>query len=278
MAAGKDFWFRFWGTRGSLPAARPSTNRYGGNTPCVEVRAGGQILILDAGSGIRALGVKLQKEFAGGGIRASILFSHYHWDHIHGFPFFGPAYDPRNRFVIYGEPRGSRNVKDILSGQMVMPYFPVPLEVMQAGFEFRDVHPRDRFRIGKVLITTQALNHPGHCLSYRIHLGAKSIVYATDTEHGSSLDTRLVEHARGADVLIYDAAYTERELKQGKKGYGHSTWREGVKVARAAGVGRLFLFHHEPNRDDGALAAMERAARRLFKNTSAAREMKKYQV
>jgi len=279
LADGKQgFWFKFWGTRGSLPAPRPTTNRYGGNTPCVEVRAGRHLIILDAGSGIRALGVNLQKEFPRGGLRAALLFSHYHWDHIHGFPFFGPAYHPRNQFTIYGGPRGSRNVKDILAGQMAMPYFPVPIEVMQARFDFRDVRPRDRFRIGPLLVTTEALNHPGRCLSYRISLGKRSLVYATDTEHGGSLDLRLVEHARGADVLIYDAAYTEVELRRGKKGYGHSTWREGVKVARAAGVKRLFLFHHEPNRDDRALATMERAARRQFRNCSAAREKRTYRL
>jgi phosphoribosyl 1,2-cyclic phosphodiesterase len=268
------FWFKFWGTRGSLPAPRPTTNKYGGNTPCMEVRAGKQVLIFDAGSGIRALGEKLLKEFKK--IDATLLFSHYHWDHIHGFPFFAPAFNPNNHFVVYGEPRGSRNVKDILSGQMAMPYFPVPLEVMQARFDFRDVRPRATLQIGQVVIKTQALNHPGHCLSYRIEYKGKSVVYATDTEHGSRLDSRLVEHARGADYLIYDAAYTDAEINAGKKGFGHSTWREGVKVARAAEVKKLLLFHHEPCRDDRALSAIEEAARRNFKGASAARERKIY--
>jgi phosphoribosyl 1,2-cyclic phosphodiesterase len=132
----------FWGTRGSLPAPRPTTNKYGGNTPCVEIRVRNQVIILDAGSGIRSLGIKLQKDFKK--IKTSILFSHYHWDHIHGFPFFGPAYAPDNQFTIYGEPRGSRNIKDILSGQMALPYFPVPIEIMRARFNFQEVAPKMR--------------------------------------------------------------------------------------------------------------------------------------
>jgi len=272
----KGLWFKFWGTRGSLPAPRPSTNKYGGNTPCMEVRAGKHILIFDAGSGIRSLGVKLLREFKNKKLDATLLFSHYHWDHIHGFPFFGPAFNPKNHFVIYGEPRGSRNVKDILSGQMALPYFPVPLEVMNARFDFRDVGPRSTVQIGPVKIKTEALNHPGRCLSYRIEYRGKSVVYATDTEHGSKLDRRLVEHAAGADFLIYDAAYTDAEIKKGKKGFGHSTWREGIKVAEAAGVDKLLLFHHEPSRDDLALSAIEKAARRSFRGASAARERKIY--
>ncbi len=274
-AAKSDFWFRCWGTRGSLPAPRPTTVRYGGNTPCVEVRAGKRIIIFDAGSGIRQLGEQLQQEFPRG-MRVDIFFSHYHWDHIHGFPFFLPAYRHNNRFVIYGEPRGSRRVKDILAGQMALPYFPVPLEVMKARFEFRDLRPGAKLELGPVVITTELLNHPGRCLSYRIVYGGKSIVYATDTEHGYQLDQRLVRHAQGADILIYDAAYTEAELKNGKRGYGHSTWREGVKVAQAAGVRKLLLFHHEPSRDDRALGALETSARRLFRGTSAARERQIY--
>jgi len=268
------FWFKFWGTRGSLTAPRPTTNKYGGNTPCLEVRVGKQILIFDAGSGIRSLGVKLLKEFKK--VEASILFSHYHWDHIHGFPFFGPAYSPKNRFVIYGEPRGSRNVKDILSGQMALPYFPVPIDVMNARFNFRDVGPRTTLQIGQAIIKTESLNHPGRCLSYRIEYKNKVIVYATDTEHGYKLDRRLVKHAEGADYLIYDAAYTDAEIRKDKKGFGHSSWCEGVKIAKAANVRKLLLFHHEPSRDDRALAAIEKAAQRSFKGAAAARERKIY--
>jgi phosphoribosyl 1,2-cyclic phosphodiesterase len=269
------FWFRFWGTRGSLPAPHPSTVIYGGNTPCVEVRAEEKIIILDAGSGIRQLGEQLEREFPRG-LQASIFFSHYHWDHIHGFPFFLPAYRAKNRFVIYGEPRGSRQVKDILSGQMALPYFPIPIEIMKARFDFRDIWPGMHLQLGKVTISTEALNHPGRSLSFRISFGGRSLVYATDTEHVDKIDQSLVEHARGADVLIYDATYTDAEMRNGKKGYGHSTWREGVKVARAAGVKRLLLFHHDTNRTDSALQKIELSARRAFPRAAAARERKIY--
>jgi len=268
------FYLRCWGTRGSLPAARPSTNRYGGNTPCVEVRVEGRLFIFDAGSGIRTLGESLRREK--GRIEADVFFTHYHWDHIHGFPFFAPAYAPQNLFRVWGERRGRTSVKEILAGQMAMPYFPVPLSAMRARIEVRDVGPGQTLELGPATIRTQALNHPGKALSYRIEHAGHAIVYATDTEHGARLDERLVRHAAGADILIYDAAYTDHEIRHGRKGWGHSTWREATKVARAAGVRTLLLFHHEPNRNDDEIGRMERAARRLFRRTWAAREGRIY--
>ncbi len=268
------FSLRFWGTRGSLPAPRPSTNKYGGNTPCLEIRVEDRILIFDAGSGIRPLGAKLMQESKT--ISAALFFTHYHWDHIHGFPFFYPAFAPGNHFVIHGEPGKQRTVKEILAGQMAMPYFPVPLDAMRARFTFRDVGPKQRFRVGPAVIRTESLNHPGRALSYRVEYGGKSIVYASDTEHGFRLDERLVRHAQDADILIYDASYTTEEYRNGRKGWGHSTWQEGVKVAKAAGVRRLLLFHHEPSRNDRALMSIEQAARRAFRGASAAREHKLY--
>jgi len=157
-----------------------------------------------------------------------------------------------------------------------MPYFPVPLGAMQAKFDFKDVGPNMRFRVGPATIRTQLLNHPGKALSYRVEYGGRAIVYASDTEHGKRLDERLVRHAAGADILIYDASYTTDEYKNGRQGWGHSTWEEGVKVARAAGVRRLLLFHHEPSRNDRALMAIEQAARRTYRGTAAAREGRLY--
>ncbi len=276
MTAKKDqpFWLRFWGTRGSLPSPRPSTNKYGGNTPCLEIRVENRVLVFDAGSGIRPLGESLSREFKT--VKADIFFSHYHWDHIHGFPFFSPAYSPGNRFTVYGETSNGRRVKEILAGQMAMPYFPIPLQAMRAKFSFKDVGPGMRFRIGPAVVKTQALNHPGSAVSYRVEYGGKSIVYASDTEHGDELDERLIGHAKGADILVYDASYTVNEYRNGRQGWGHSTWQEAVRVAQAAGVRKLFLFHHEPSRNDRALAAIEQAARRFFRGTSAAREAKLY--
>ncbi len=275
MSAGqRDFWLRCWGTRGSLPAPRPTTNVYGGNTPCLEIRAGGVVYIFDAGSGIRALGAALQKEF--GTVSANIFFTHYHWDHIHGFPFFSPAYSPGNRFTIFGEPRGSRGVREILAGQMAMPYFPVPIEAMRAQVEFCDVGPGARLQVGPAVVLAESLNHPGRALSYRVEYGGRAIVYATDNEHGAEANERLIRHAQGADILVYDAAYTDAEWKALRKGWGHSTWQEAVQVARKAKVRKLLLFHHEPARDDRALAAIERRARKRFRGAAAAREGRIY--
>jgi phosphoribosyl 1,2-cyclic phosphodiesterase len=268
------FTLRCWGARGSLPAPGPGTHWYGGNTSCLEVRVEDWIFILDAGSGIRLLGDQLQARSKR--VTATILLSHYHWDHIQGFPFFAPAYEPKNSFAIYGEPRGSRTVKNILAGQMATPYFPISMKQMKARLEFFDIRPRSMVKRGPAIIRTEALNHPGRCLSYRIDYAGKSVVYATDTEHCSTLDERLVRHAHGADILIYDAAYTDDEFKRDKKGWGHSTWREGCRVAKAAGVRTLLLFHHEPGRTDRTLAIIEKAAHRVFRGAAAAREGQLY--
>lgn len=268
------FTLKLWGTRGSLPAPRPTTNKYGGNTPCVEIRVENEIIVLDAGSGIRELGLTLSRQYPR--LQASIFFSHYHWDHIHGFPFFGPAFVTDNHFTIYGEPRGARGIKEILSGQMAMPYFPVPIEVMRARFDFKEVRPGSLVRLGAARVRAEALKHPGRALSYRIEYKDKAIVYATDAEYGSSLDKKLISHCEGADILIYDATYTEEEIHAGKKIYGHSTWSEGVQIAKAAGVKKLLLFHHEPSRNDHALAAIEKVARTQFRRASVAREKKLY--
>ena len=270
----RPFTLRFWGTRGSLPAPRASTIKFGGNTPCLEMRVEDRILIFDAGSGIRPLGERLCKD--PGPIHASIFFTHYHWDHIHGFPFFSAAFRQENSFVVYGEPRGSRTVKDILSGQMAMPYFPVPLDAMRAQFSFRDVGPGNTLRIGPAVIKTESLNHPGRAQAYRVEYGGKSIVYASDTEHGFKLDERLVRFVEGTDLLIYDATYTPKEYRDGKQSWGHSTWEEGVRVAKAAGVRKRLLFHHEPSRDDRAVQAIESRARKEFRSCYAAREGRIY--
>jgi phosphoribosyl 1,2-cyclic phosphodiesterase len=234
-----------------------------------------KILIFDAGSGIRSLGLKLQREKRTM-IHANIFFTHYHWDHIHGFPFFYPAFAPENKFVIHGPPGKRRNIKDILAGQMVQPYFPVPLGAMQAKITYKDIGPKQRIRVGPAVLKTAELSHPGGSLSYRIEYGGKSIVIFSDHEHGENLDSELTRYAAGADVLIYDACYTPTEYNQGRKGWGHSTWREGVKMARAADVKKLLLFHHDPIRDDRSLAAIEKSARKIFKGAEAAREGKVY--
>jgi len=261
------------GSRGSIPVSGADFEIYGGNTTSFAIVDGDRLIgFVDAGTGL----ISYQSHGLEPAASIDLFLTHYHWDHIHGFPFFSPAYVPGNHFTIYGQPHENLSVRDILSGQMAMPYFPVPIDAMQAKFTFKDALPGMRIKVGKAVIKTELLNHPGMALSYRIEHDGKSIVYASDTEHGSKLDERLVRHAKGADILIYDASYTIEEYNNGRQGWGHSIWQEGVKVAKAAGVRKLLLFHHEPCRNDSALLTIEKAARREFRATFAAREGKLY--
>ncbi|HMK72876.1 MAG TPA: MBL fold metallo-hydrolase [Myxococcaceae bacterium] len=258
--------------RGSIPAPGPLTRRHGGNTSCVELRCGEQRLIFDVGSGARALGETLRDR---GGLEAEIFLSHYHYDHLQGLPFFAPMFDARNRFRVHGPTRGGREVGTILAGQMVPPYFPVTAEeVFLAQVDYRPVAESDVVELGDVRVRALELHHPGGALGYRVDFRGGSVVYATDIEHGSPADGRLAGFAEGADLLIYDAMYTPEEYEgpPGKAGWGHSTWEAGAALARAAGAGQLVLFHHDPARDDLALAALERRARRHWARTLAARE------
>lgn len=261
--------------RGSIPAPGASTSRFGGNTPCVEIRCGDQTLIFDLGSGVRNLGDHYAS--LGTPIRASVFVSHYHYDHLQGLPFFTPIFNPKNVFTFYGPQRDGKGVKDILAGQMVQPYFPVSTEVFRAQVEYRSLEAGQTIQIGEARISTAELNHPGGNLGYRIDYAGHSVVYATDVEHGSSeLDQRLADFARGADLFICDAMYTEDEyLGRGgapKTGWGHSTYNAAAKFATLAKVKKLVLFHHDPTRDDAAMDKLLRLARKLRPEAVAARE------
>lgn len=260
---------RFWGVRGSVPSPGPSTAGVGGNTSCVELRCGDELIVLDAGTGIRRLGETLMRRASP--VSATLLFSHVHWDHIQGFPFFGPLFHPDTRLELIGRPEVG-TLKDVLTRQMTYPTFPVDLASVPARLQFREVPDRP-FRVGAFEVQAAPLHHPNGCLAYRVSALGRSVVYATDTEphDDGSLDTALVELARGADVLIYDAQYTPDEYAH-KRGWGHSTWTEAVRVADAAQVGHLVLFHHDPGHDDDAVAEIERAAAARFSSTCAARE------
>lgn len=262
---------RFWGVRGSIPSPGPETARYGGNTPCVEVRAGDQLFIFDLGTGVRELGAAAQ-----GPLEADVFISHYHYDHLQGLPFFGPIFDPRSRFNIRGPTRNGRSVKDVLSGHMQQPFFPVTVEmVFRAQCEYQGFEAGDRLKLGGATVSAIEANHPGGNLAYRVDYKGRSVVYATDTEHGDR-DAQLVEFSRGTDVLIYDAMYTEDEYhgRNGspKIGWGHSTWQNAIKIADEAKVGTLVLFHHDPTRTDDALDTLLKAVRKERKATLAAKE------
>ena len=260
---------RFWGVRGSIASPGEHTVRTGGNTPCVEVRCGDETLILDAGTGLRPLGERMLRE---GRREATVLLSHLHWDHIQGLPFFLPAWIPGHRLTFAGTP----GLERALDAQMQPPCFPVRLGDMKAEKAFTPIESGGAITVGPATVRAQALNHPGGVLGYRIEAGGRSVVYATDTEHYACPDPHLVALAGGADVLIYDAMYTEDEYggRSGptKVGWGHSTWEAGVAVADAAGVERLVLFHHDPQRTDAGVDAIERDAAMARPGTIAARE------
>jgi phosphoribosyl 1,2-cyclic phosphodiesterase len=264
----------FWGVRGSIPTPGPGTVQIGGNTSCVEVRAGKAILILDGGTGLRLLGKKLQKEMP---LTAHMFFSHVHWDHIQGFPFFEPAFVPGNVFHLYGGNNVSRTLEETLEGQMDHPNFPVHLGTMAAKMTFRDLAEGEVLDIddgegSKVRVSSAKGNHPQGVFAFRVEHGGRAAVYATDTEHYEGrVDDKLVGLARGAHTLIYDSQYTPEEYGS-KKGWGHSTFEEGVKIAKLAGVERLVLFHHDPTQTDAAVREKEARARAIFSNVIAAYE------
>jgi phosphoribosyl 1,2-cyclic phosphodiesterase len=269
-----DFFVRFWGVRGSIATPGKETVEYGGNTSCVEVRVGGKLLIFDGGTGLRVLGKTLLPKMP---IEAHLFFSHSHWDHIQGFPFFVPAFIPGNRFHIYGAiaPNGA-TIKQRLSDQMLHPNFPIPLRGMRSDMIFNDLRPGDRIKIDDILIETAHLNHPSEAIGYRVTWQGRTAVYCTDTEHyADRLDENVLFLARDADVFIYDATYTDEEYYHpqfSKVGWGHSTWQEAVKICEAAGVKKLVIFHHDPAHGDDFLADVEAQVSAAYPDACLARE------
>jgi len=276
-AQNRDVKLRFWGIRGSTPTVDRSTWRYGGNTACVELTTPtGARLILDCGTGLRMLGRHLETTPESCKIEPHIFVTHYHWDHIQGIPFFSPLYSEQNRFHFYSfrsEYLGPDSLKRVFEAQMAHPYFPVDLSAMSAPREFTEVSGGDRFQVPGASVTARWLHHPQGCLGFRFETSAGTIVYATDNEPGDpKLDRSLRDLAAGADIFINDAQFTPEQLAASRKGWGHSSWLEGVKIAQEVGVKNLVLFHHDPDSADKAVDLILGDARGKFPNVWAAAE------
>ncbi|CAN5597420.1 hypothetical protein BH20VER1_BH20VER1_10070 [soil metagenome] len=274
---------KLWGVRGSIPVPGPSTVRYGGNTSCVEVRADGEIIVLDAGSGIRQLGMDLEKEFGERPVQLTLLITHTHWDHIQGLPFFLPAYNQKNQIRVLGYEGARAGLAAILAGQMETPFFPVSLKDLPSNIAIEELKEME-FSIGKVRVRSMFANHPGICAGYRLYTSGGSIAYFPDNEPHELLKVaiaerdntslaeakefarteraKLVEFLAGADVLILDTQYTDEEYQK-HIGWGHGALSRVVSIALDADVKKLILFHHDPAHDDGMLDHMVERARLL---------------
>jgi phosphoribosyl 1,2-cyclic phosphodiesterase len=284
---------KYWGVRGSIPS--PSINgfntgKYGGNTSCIEITTDGKdTYILDAGTGIRLLGLDMMKRGNIGKQKAKILLSHVHWDHIQGFPFFTPAFIPGNEYKLYGEKKDTKfksengdiidykkSLEETLRGQQQYPNFPVTLEQMASKMSFYDLEEGKTLENG-VTVSYTRLNHPNGVFSYKFEENEKKFVYATDTEHDPETNTnqdlgkqskKVAEWAENAEILVYDGQYTPEEYnpkefnKQGmpKIGWGHSTYAKGIDIALKANVKSLVLFHHDPLHDDRQLDEIQEKA------------------
>ena len=274
---------KFWGVRGSIPVPGTGTLRYGGNTTCVELRADNEIVVLDAGTGIRALGTALEKEFGSRPIKISLLITHMHWDHIQGFPFFLPSYNDKNFVRILGYDGADAGLRDILIGQMATPFFPVKLQALPGRIEIKKLDKYE-FNIGNIKVRSKVMNHPGVCVGYRLNFSSGSVAFLPDNEpyealklhsvksqllspeqlHTRAEEARasLVEFLRGVDVLILDTQYTDDEYKD-HVGWGHGSLSTAVSLAIDAGVKRLILFHHDPAHDDDDIDEMMQKAQKL---------------
>lgn len=261
---------RFQGVRGSVPVAGPDTVRTGGNTTCVSVEHDGHVLLLDGGTGLRRFG----QAWGYRPLQATVLFTHVHWDHIQGVPFFGPAFHPDSRLRFAGASEGE--VRQALGSQMRAPCFPITLDAFHAQLEWHQVVSGVPFQDGPFHVHPLRLKHPGGVLAYRIEAGGRSLVFATDVEHAGEVDPELVRLSRDVDLLIHDAQYTQAEYRgevgPSRVGWGHSTIDEAITVAERSGARRLALFHHDPERTDDGVAVLEAHAQARLPTAFAARE------
>ncbi len=264
------FLVRIWGARGSIPAPAAPNCEYGSDTCCVEVRCGPHVLVFDAGSGAAPLGTRLAAEGIGD---FDLFFTHCHFDHIIGFPFMQPLYDRGVAVRLYaGHFEDGTTCRQMVEQFMGPPYFPLTPKQLRAALDYRDFRPQDVLTpYPDVSVTTVRLNHPNGAVGYRIDYQGRSVCYVTDTEHlPGRPDEALLAAIRGADIMIYDCTYEDSEFEP-CRGYGHSTWQEGIRLCEAAGVARLVIFQHKPGRDDAGLRRIEAMAQARFPGAIVAR-------
>ncbi len=253
---------RFWGTRGSCPTCNPKVAGYGGNTSCVELRVGDTPLIFDCGTGLRELGDSLAREFKGRPLQGHIFVGHTHWDHIQGFPFFTPFYNPANKFMVFSVHGAHGSLGRIFTQSMSLDYFPIPLSSLAAKLGFVEMKgPAD---LGVAKVSFKHLNHPGVCIGFRVEAQGRTVTYLSDHEPFAKLggvsdlslrqDAEIAEFARGSDLVIREAQYTEAEYAS-RKGWGHATYDDAAKFALESGVKRMAVTHHDPYRSDEELDA-----------------------
>jgi phosphoribosyl 1,2-cyclic phosphodiesterase len=266
---------KFYGVRGSLPVCGREFEKYGGNTSCFRIfrEKANRIAILDAGTGIRNLG----KEIVEKGIHQEIInivFSHFHWDHIQGFPFFLPAYNPLQKIGIMAMGRRGKvtDLKGIFSKQMQEEYFPIQMEKMGAQFEFLSYGDKEVIQGARVTSIPQFHKKSGGYYGFRLDDEGVSLVVCTDLEHIDGIDKDIVEFAKDADLLIHDGQYTNEEYEKKFRGWGHSTWEHAVEVAIKANVKRLIITHHDPDHNDAFLDDLEKKCRKILPNALFARE------
>lgn len=266
MSASLELTATCWGTRGSIPTPGAGTLRYGGNTSCLEIRAGGRRYVFDAGTGIRALGRQ-----ADGPVDAELFITHFHWDHVQGFPFWGALYDAASRVRVHGPPQDGTGVADLITGMMAPAYFPVQADALAAALAFEDVDSRP-WTDGAVEVAALRVCHPGFTCGYRLTGGGASVAYLPDNELGradAALYRRIVDFVAGAELLIHDATCRDEEYSR-YRGWGHSSVGDAVRLAQDAGVGRLLLFHHAPERSDDELDGIVREVRERLADAGSA--------
>ncbi|MEO5926760.1 MAG: MBL fold metallo-hydrolase [Bryobacteraceae bacterium] len=258
---------RFWGVRGSVAVPGAATLEFGGNTSCVELEGARDVILFDAGTGIREAGLSIA---ARGASRIHLFLTHFHWDHIQGIPFFAPLFLANVHVTIYSSVY-SAPLRESLEASMAVPFFPIGFETFAARVDFVDLGVGSA-NIDGVVVRPFEVNHPQGACAYDVQCGGPRFIYAPDREHGdANLDATFLEAARGATVLVISSQYTPEEYET-HRGWGHSTWLESTRVARAAGVDSLVLFHHDPLHSDEMLRRIEQEARRKFADTFMAKE------